>query len=116
MANEATKLLHGDKSSKESEQTAKETFKLGGISQNLPEIKMSKQKFKYGLSFIEVLTINNIIQSKSEARRIIKNNGLKINNELVTDDKQVINLSDFLDKKFIKISLGKKKHYLLKII
>ena len=116
LANEATKLLHGDKSSKESEQTAKETFKLGGVSQNLPEIKMSKQKFKYGLSFLEVLTINNIIQSKSEARRIIKNNGLKIDNELVADEKKIINLSDFLGKKFIKISLGKKKHYLLKII
>jgi len=116
LANEATKLLHGEKASKESEQTAKETFKLGSVSQNLPEIKISKQNLKDGISLLEILTVNNIIQSKSEARRVIKNNGLKINSELITDDRKVINFDDFLDKKFIKISFGKKKHYLLKII
>ena len=55
------------------------------------------------------------MKSKSEARRILKNNGLKINNILLTDEKKILYAGDFKDN-FLKISCGKKRHYLVKVI
>ena len=56
------------------------------------------------------------MSSKSDARRAIKSNALKINNEILTDENKIIRLDDFKNKKVLKISFGKKKHYLIKII
>ena len=54
--------------------------------------------------------------SKSEARRAIKGNALKIDNQVISDEKKIVRLEDFGNKKNLKISFGKKKHYLIKII
>ena len=62
-----------------------------------------------------MLSNNNILPSKSEARRAIANKGVKINNILVLDEKRIISLKDF-ENKSLKISHGKKKHYVIKII
>ena len=56
------------------------------------------------------------MSSKSEARRAIKSNGLKIDNKILTDENKIIQFNDFGDNKILKISFGKKKHYLIKII
>ena len=115
LANEATKILHGNLASKKSEKTAKETFAGKGISQNLPEIKVSLNNIKKGLYLLDFLSINKITSSKSEARRIIANKGLKINDVLVEHDKIKLVQEDF-KKNMLKISYGKKKHYIVKII
>ena len=57
-----------------------------------------------------------MFSSKSEVRRAIKNNAIKLNNKLVKDEKKSIHLSDFENSEILKISFGKKKHYLIKII
>ena len=116
LANEATKILHGEKASKNSEKTAKETFANKGVGENLPEIIISKLKLSNGLTLIDLLTLNNIMTSKSEARRAIKNNGIKINDFLINDEKKIININDFINKSYMKLSYGKKKHYIVKII
>ena len=116
LANEATKILHGEKASKNSEKTAKETFANQGVGENLPEIIISKLKLSNGLTLIDLLTLNNIMTSKSEARRAIKNNGIKINDFLINDEKKIINLNDFINESYMKLSYGKKKHYIVKII
>tara|TARA_B100000965_G_C19557662_1_gene742972 strand:+ start:483 stop:1721 length:1239 start_codon:yes stop_codon:yes gene_type:complete len=115
LANEATKILHGEKKSLDSEKTAIETFKLGQISKNLPEIKVKKELMKDGIELLEFLASNKITSSKSEARRAIENNGIKLNDNLVSDIKKRLSLIDFVDKQ-VKISFGKKKHYKIKII
>ena len=115
LANEATKVLHGEKAAKNSEKTAIETFNNKGFGNSLPEIQVKFKIIDKGLDLLEFLANNKIISSKSEARRLILNKGLKINNAPVDDDKKVIRFSDF-EKKILKISLGKKKHYLIKII
>ena len=115
LANEATKVLHGEKAAKNSEKTAIETFNNKGFGKSLPEIQIKFNIIDKGLDLLEFLANNKIISSKSEARRLILNKGLKINNVPVDDDKKVIRFSDF-EKKILKISLGKKKHYLIKII
>tara|TARA_Y100001935_G_scaffold247169_1_gene242730 strand:+ start:2334 stop:3572 length:1239 start_codon:yes stop_codon:yes gene_type:complete len=115
LANEATKILHGEIASKRACVTAKETFIDGGSGDDLPEIKVNSNKFRNGLNLIEFLSSNKIFSSKSEARRAIENKGLKINNLTVDDPKKLIVLGDFKDKS-LKISFGKKKHYLIKVI
>ena len=115
LANEATKILHGEMASKKAEHTAKETFEGGGLGKSLPEIKIKSTEIKKGINFLDFLSKNKIMSSKSEARRAIVNRGLKINNVVVVDENKIFQQSDFKEKN-LKISYGKKKHYLIKII
>ena len=77
----------------------------------IPCLDVKNGRVVKGINFLDLLSSNNIISSKSEARRILKNNGLKINDQIIYNDKKIVNLDDFHNNKFIKISLGKKKHY-----
>ena len=115
LANEATKILHGEMASKKAEQTAKETFEGSGLGSGLPEIKVKLNELNNGINLLEFLSNNKITLSKSEARRVIANNGLKINNILVDDEKKILHEVDFKEK-VLKISYGKKKHYIIRII
>jgi len=115
LANEATKILHGEIASKKAEQTAKETFQGSGLSSGLPEIKLKSSVVNKGISLLNFLSSNKIMSSKSEARRAIISKGLKINNIVVLDENKIIQTVDFKDN-ILKISYGKKKHYLVKII
>ena len=115
LANEATKTVHGEKASKKAEQTAKVTFESGGFGRDLPEILINLDKIKKGISILDLIADNKILSSKSEARRVIANKGFKINDRIIEDEKKIIQLKDF-EKKIFKLSYGKKKHYLVKII
>ena len=114
LANEATKILHGEKKSKESENTAKETFAGSGIGQNLPVIFINKSLLKNGINIIDFIDSTKILNSKSEIRRAINEKGIKINDTVVVDDKKTISIND-LDNDCIKVSHGKKKHYKIKL-
>ena len=115
LANHATSILHGKSAAKKAQKTAKETFENKSISLNLPEIKVNSEEVKKGISLIDLLSVNGVMSSKSEARRAILNNGLKINDKLVGDVKRTLKSDDF-EEKILKISYGKKKHYKVKII
>ena len=115
LANEATRILHGNEASTKAEKTAIDTFEGGGFGSGLPEIIIDQVKIKKGISLLDLISENRILHSKSEARRVIANKGFKINDIAVTDEKKIIQLSDF-KKNILKLSYGKKKHYLLKII
>jgi len=115
LANEATKILHGQAKANDSEKTAQETFKGSGIGQNLPEVVINKSLIKNGISSIELLYESKILNSKSEARRAISEKGIKINDILINDEKMIISLNDFNKNDYIKISYGKKKHFILKL-
>jgi len=114
LANEATKILHGEKNSKEAEKTAKETFEGSGIGKNLPEILLEKKQITNGMQILDLLVNDKIFKSKGEARRAINEKGIKINDQVVDDEKKIISSSDFNDD-ILKISHGKKKHFLVKI-
>ena len=116
LANEATKILHGKSAAEKAKQTAEKTFGSGGFGEDLPIIKISKKDLDQGIKIIELLSTNNIMSSKSDARRAIKSNAIKIDNNILKDDKKIVNSDDFKNKKNLKISFGKKKHYILKII
>ena len=114
LANEATKILHGEKNSKEAEKTAKETFEGSGIGKNLPEILLEKKQITNGIQILDLLVNDKIFKSKGEARRAINEKGIKINDQVVDDEKKIISSSDFNDD-ILKISHGKKRHFLVKI-
>ena len=115
LANEATKILHGEVSAKESESTAKETFDGSGVGQNLPVISIKESFLKKGINVIDFLDHSKILSSKSEIRRAIKEKGIKINDVVLTDEKKIIGMNDFKESDYIKVSHGKKKHFKIKL-
>ena len=115
LANEATKILHGDIASKKAEQTAKDTFEGGGLGSDLPEITIKLSEIKNGVNILDFLANNNILPSKSESRRAIANRGFKINDVIIESDRKILELKDF-KKNILKLSYGKKKHFLIRII
>ena len=115
LANEATTILHGSRAAKDSEGTAKTTFIQGGIGKNIPEKKLSKSIISKGIGIIELVFQNGLTSSKSDARRILKNRGIKINDNIVEDEKKIISLKDFSNNNYLKLSVGKKNHLKVKI-
>ena len=115
LANETTSMLHGKKAALSAEKTARETFEKGNIGKNLPSVNLSKGTLKNGVNILDFIVSTKLLISKSEVRRAIKNKGIKINNSIVDDDKLNVNLSFFV-KNICKISFGKKKHLVVKLI
>ena len=114
LANEATSMLHGKNKALEAERTAKDTFEEGVIGKNIPIVKIEKKKLSIGINILDFVVMSNLLLSKSEVRRAIKNKGVKINNDTVNDDKTIINESFFINN-LCKLSFGKKKHVVIKM-
>ena len=114
LANETTKILHGEKAAIDSAKTAKDTFEGVGIGKNLPESFVAKSIIEKGINILDLLNSNNILKSKSEARRAIMDRGIKINDQLISSEKEVINLKYFKNG-VVKVSHGKKKHFIIKL-
>jgi len=116
LANETTAMLHGFKAAKDAEITAKKTFVEKSIGKNLPIIKIRKKILQDGINILDLVMLSKLANSKGEIRRMIKNNGLRINNEILKDDKIVINQNNFDENNNIKVSHGKKNHIIFKFI
>ena len=109
LANEATSLLHGANSAKQAEATARKTFEEGGTAAGLPTFEADIS----GMLAIDGAILCGLASSKGEARRHIKGNALKVNDERVTDPMQSLSASD-INEGVIKISVGKKRHALIR--
>jgi len=116
LANETTTMLHGSRSAKDSELTAQKTFSDKSIGKNLPVIKIKKNIIVNGMNILNVVIQTKLANSKGEIRRMIKNNGLRINNEVVTDETKIIDQNNFDENNSMKVSHGKKQHVIVKII
>ena len=116
LANEATSMLHGKIAAQKAEETAKKTFASGSIGKDLPTIKISKTKIETGINIVDLVVLSKLIISKSEVRRTMKNMGIRINNEVIEDQNLVISFKHFNNQNFLKLSFGKKKHLIVKMI
>ena len=114
LANETTSMLHGDKEAKECQETAKKTFSENSLGSALPSISLKKNEIN-NLNIIDLIILSKLESSKSEIRRLIKGNGVKINNETVNDEKLIVNEKIFRENT-IKLSLGKKRHIKVELI
>ncbi len=116
LANECTKMLHGDKEAKLAEQTAKKTFSERSTGAGLPVVEIKQNQIDQKLDIVNLILLSKLENSKSEIRRIIKNKGIKINNSTINDEKLLITNNLLDDEKTLKLSLGKKKHIKVKLI
>ena len=117
LANSITELAHGKEKSRNAFNSAKEIMnKQVGIS-NLPSVNIDLSILKEGIQIYKILTIENILcQSNSDARRLISQGAAKINGKKISDFNYLITEKDLLENNTIQVSIGKKKHALVKII
>ncbi len=109
LANETTSMLHGKKAAQMSEQAAKEAFSGNVLGSNLPTIKIKSKDLDEKVNIIDLIILSKLENSKSEIRRLIKGNGIKINDEVISDEKLIID-DKFFNKNYLKLSIGKKRH------
>ena len=114
LANKATEMLHGKQEAVDSEKTAKQTFIDNLMGDNLPSVSISEKELKNKITVIDLIILSKLESSKSEIRRLIKGNGIKINNQVIVDEKLIITKDLFQDN-LIKLSSGKKRHIKVKI-
>ena len=114
LANKATEMLHGEQEAKNSEETAKLTFADNSMGGKLPSVSISEKDLKEKITIIDLIILSGLESSKSEIRRLIKGNGIRINNQVINNEKLIITKDLFLDN-LIKLSLGKKKHIKVKL-
>ena len=115
LANETTTMLHGEEEAKISQETAKQTFENNSLGDNLPSIEIQEKILDDQVNIIDLIVMSKLETSKSEIRRLIKGNGIKINGQTISDEKLLITKSLFKDN-LIKLSLGKKKHIKVELI
>jgi tyrosyl-tRNA synthetase len=114
LANEATALLHGKAEAEKAAETARKTFEEGELSQSLPTVEIGRSEFEKGLGVLAAFVQAGLVASTSEARRQIKGGGLKVNDTAVNDERMTLSSSSLTPEGVIKLSLGRKKHVLLK--
>ncbi len=115
LANKTTEMLHGKKEAQNSEKIAKETFSDNSTGSNLPSIKINKSLISNNLNIIDLIIISKFENSKSEIRRLINGRAIKINNEIVDNEKTLIK-STFFNNNYLKLSIGKKRHVKIELI
>ena len=108
LANQVTKLCHGEKVALDVEKTAKEVFEKGGVGSDLPSYSVSKNEVETGLSMAQLLIKTGLTKSGKEAKRLISENGARLNGVLISDTNQMLSVHDFNEP--LKISAGKKRH------
>ena len=113
LATEATALIHGREKAEAAAETARKTFEQGSLAADLPTVEIAKSEIDGGLGVLAAFVRAGLCPSNGDARRQIQGGGLKVNDKAVSDDKAKIATTDLQDG-VVKLSLGKKKHVLLK--
>jgi len=114
LADAATTLLHGAVAAKTAAETARRTFEEGAIAENLPTIEVSHSELEAGTGVLSAFVKAGLVASNGEARRQIKGGGLRVNDTAVTDEKMLLTPQNLTPEGVIKLSLGRKRHVLLK--
>ena len=113
LANEVTTLLHGAAAAEAAEATSRAVFEKGGIGDDLPTLTLSAEDVGDGISIVQLLVKSGLANTGKEAKRLIAEDGVKLNDAPLTDARLVLQLADFTES--IKLSKGKKKHTLVQM-
>jgi len=114
LATEATTLVHGRDAAHAAEETARKTFEEGTLAESLPTIEFPRDTLESGYGVLSAAARAGLVFSTGEARRQVKSGGLRVNDEPVTDEKMQLTARDLTPEGVIKLSLGKKRHVLMK--
>ncbi|MBR9649945.1 tyrosine--tRNA ligase [Thalassovita aquimarina] len=113
LANEVTTLCHGAEAAKTAEATAREVFEKGGVGDDLPTVELSAADLADGVSIVQLFVKTGLAKSGKDAKRLIKENGARLNDEELTDAGLLIDAAALAAP--IKLSAGKKRHALVKL-
>ena len=116
LATEATALVHGRPAAEQAAETARRTFEEGEIAATLPSIEVARAELEGGIGVLASFAKAGVVSSNSEARRQIKAGGLRVNDAVVSDEKMVLTARDLTPEGVVKLSLGRKRHVLLKAV
>ncbi len=116
LATEVTKLCHGETAANEAAETARKTFEEGSVGNELPTCEVSQQDLNQGIAAFELLCRAGLAKTNSEARRLIRSGGGRVNDVPIKDETQSVSLSDMTPDGFIKLSAGKKRHALVRSV
>lgn len=114
LATEATALVHGRDAAQQAAATARATFEQGQLASELPTVEISRADLENGFGVLTAAVQAGFVKSTGEARRQVKGGGLKVNDIAVTDERQVLTPADLTADGVIKLSLGKKRHALIR--
>lgn len=114
LANEATAMAHGKAAAGKAAETARKTFVDGVLSTDLPSVEIVGSELLNGLGLLTAFVTAGLVASTGEARRQIKGGGLRVNDALVTDERAILTTKDLTAEGVVKLSLGRKKHILLR--
>ncbi|MGY4750729.1 tyrosine--tRNA ligase [Pannonibacter sp. Q-1] len=114
LATEATAMIHGREAAEAAAETARRAFEEGQTAEGLPTVELPQAELEAGLGVLAAFVRAGLCASNGEARRNITGGALKVNDEAVTDDKRSLSMADITGEGVIKLSMGKKKHVLLR--
>jgi len=114
LATEITAMLHGRENAEQAAETARKTFEEGALADNLPSIEVPKSELEAGIGLLSLIVRAGLAASNGEARRHVQGGAVKINDQSMSDERQVIGAGEITADGVIKLSLGKKKHILVR--
>lgn len=116
LANEATAMVHGREAALKAGETARQTFEQGTMAQGLPTIEVARSELEAGLGLLDAFVRAGLASSNGEARRHIRGGGARVNDKPISNEQAELSLRDLGDGNVIKLSIGKKRHALVKCV
>lgn len=114
LATEVTAMLHGREAAEQSAETARKTFEEGALADTLPTVEIGKDELQAGIGILTLFVTAGLAGSNGEARRHIQGGAVRLNDTPITDDRRAVTSADLTGDGVLKLSLGKKKHILVR--
>ncbi|MEK1893441.1 MAG: tyrosine--tRNA ligase [Rhizobium sp.] len=114
LATEVTAILHGRTAAEQAAETARKTFEEGGLAENLPSVEVPAAELDDGIGLLSLIVRAGLAASNGEARRHVQGGAVRINDQAVSDERRIIGSGEITADGVIKLSLGKKKHILIR--
>jgi tyrosyl-tRNA synthetase len=114
LATEVTAMLHGRAAAEEAAETARKTFEEGALAENLPSVSIAGSELDAGIGLLALLVKAGFAASNGEARRHVQGGAIRINDKAVSDERMTVGSSEISADGVIKVSMGKKKHVLVR--
>ncbi|WP_421929739.1 tyrosine--tRNA ligase [Neoaquamicrobium sediminum] len=114
LATEVTAMLHGREAAEQASETARKTFEEGALAESLPTVEINRGELEGGIGLLALFVKAGLAGSNGEARRHVQGGAVRVNDEQVTDEKRVLGAGDLTSEGVVKLSLGRKKHLLVR--